>query len=339
MAYADPEVRKLRDRERFARRTAARRAAGLCPTCGKRPPAEGRSVCGGCAEKRNRASRARDARLREAGLPRRDPERARAYERERFRREAADRRAAGTCTRCGRAPAMPERSMCEDCLEKRRAADRALYEAGKAAGMLYGGKSVEGKRKCARAASAKRRKARIAAWTCTRCGRRPPVEGSTTCEPCRVSRRASERGTYAARRAAGRCVRCAGPVHDGGSRCAPCAVVEAGRGDRERRNARSRALYWLRRARSECTACGAPSQGAARCEPCAEKSYHGSAYFKGIPVWDPSFTVVELATGETLGCFDSEAEVAAALVFARLSFDQVEVLSDASPVARYAGWT
>ena len=71
----------------------------------------------------------------------------------------------------------------------------------------------------------------------------------------------------------------------------------------------------------------------------AVRSYERSAHFKGIPVWDPSFTVIELATGETLGSFDSEAEVAAALVFAKLSFDRVEVISDANPVARYAGWS
>ena len=41
MPHKDPDVRGARDRERFARRTAERRAAGLCPKCGRRPPAEG----------------------------------------------------------------------------------------------------------------------------------------------------------------------------------------------------------------------------------------------------------------------------------------------------------
>ena len=44
MAYRDPSVGRTRDRERIARRTAERRAAGLCPRCGKRPPALERTV-------------------------------------------------------------------------------------------------------------------------------------------------------------------------------------------------------------------------------------------------------------------------------------------------------
>jgi len=153
-----------------------------------------------------------------------------------------------------------------------------------------------------------------------------------------MARRESERRTYAARRAAGVCVKCAGPVNGAAARCAPCAVLDGERRDRARRNARSRALYWERRARSECTSCGAPSQGAARCTPCAERSWHGSAWFKGMPAWDPSFTVVALATGETLGTFDSEAEAAAALVFAKLDTSEVEVVSDINPVMRWAAW-
>ena len=68
MPHKDPEVRRARDRERFARRTAERRAAGLCPKCGKRPPEPGRSLCESCAEKARAVGRARDARLRAAGV-------------------------------------------------------------------------------------------------------------------------------------------------------------------------------------------------------------------------------------------------------------------------------
>ena len=39
-------------------------------------------------------------------MPRRDRKRARAYDRERSRREAEERRAAGLCLRCGKAPAV-----------------------------------------------------------------------------------------------------------------------------------------------------------------------------------------------------------------------------------------
>ena len=92
------------------------------------------------------------------------------------------------------------------------------------------------------------------------------------------------------------------------------------------------------RARGLCTTCGAPSQGASRCAPCAEKSYHGSAHFRGIPVWDPSFTVIELETGRELGTFDSEADVALCLAFEKLRRDQVEIVTDAPITARVTAW-
>ena len=252
MAYADPEVRKQRDRERFRRRTEERRAAGLCPRCGARPPASERTVCDGCAAKRNRASRAQDARLRKAGLPRRDPAKAKTYERKRAGRQAAERRAAGICVPCGKAPAAPERTACGECLEKRRAADRARYAAGKAAGKLYGGADPAAKRKSGRARSRRRQKER---------------------------------------KEAGLCIRCGGSVHDGLSRCAPCAAIEEATKCPERKNARSRRFYWKRRAAGLCTACGAPSQGAARCAPCAKRSYEGSAHFRGMPLYTPSYAV------------------------------------------------
>ena len=89
MAYRDPEEGRARDRERLRRRTAERIARGLCPRCGEAPPAPERKVCEPCAGKRNRAERTRDARLRAAGKPRWNPERARAYERDRSRRHAS----------------------------------------------------------------------------------------------------------------------------------------------------------------------------------------------------------------------------------------------------------
>ena len=88
-----------------------------------------------------------------------------------------------------------------------------------------------------------------------------------------------------------------------------------------------------------CTSCGAPSQGASRCAECAERSYHGSAYFKGIPVWDPTWTVMELATGREHGPFSSEADIALCLAFEKLDRDRVEVLCDTSPMASYTAWT
>ena len=338
MPHKNPEVRRERDRERIARRAAERQAAGLCPKCGKRPPEPGRRICAPCAKKARAAGRARDARLRAAGQPRRNRERAQAYERERARRQAADRIARGLCTKCGMHPAEPSRRLCSYCAEKRRASDRARYQAGKAGCALYGGANVESKRRIARIASAKRRQARRASGLCTRCGRRPPVEGGATCAPCRETRQAAERALYASRRAARLCTRCGGPTTDNVSQCAPCAVLEAERGRPERKNARSRERYWERRAASRCTDCNAPSFGASRCPTCAERSYERSDFFRGIPMWDPSYTVIELATGETHGPFDSEAEAVAELAFAGLAFDEVEIVNDAPVTARLTGW-
>ena len=183
MAYADPEVGRAADRERFRMRTAARIAQGLCARSGEVPPVPERSLCGPCADKRNKASRARDARLRAEGKPRRNPEAARAYGRNRWRCETAARHAEGLCIRCGKEPAAPDRASCEPCLEKRRADDRARYAAGKAAGLKYGGADIEAKRRAGRTKSKRRQKKREAGL-CIRCGKRTPVEGGTTCTPC-----------------------------------------------------------------------------------------------------------------------------------------------------------
>ncbi len=339
MAYRDPEVGKAKGRERFRRRVERRKAAGLCPRCGDRPPAPGRSVCETCAEKCNRASRARDARLRAAGKPRRDPEREREYERGRARRETAKRAARGSCTRCGKHPAMPGRKSCEPCLEKGRAADRARYAAGKAAGLPYGGADPEVKRRAGRAKSRRRQKARLQAGLCIRCGQRAPADGGTTCQPCRDKRQAAEKRKYAERREARRCTRCGGPAFDGLTRCAPCGAIEHAGRNPERKNRRSRRLYAQRRARGECTSCGAPAQGASRCAPCAEQSYHGSAHFRGIPVWDPTWTVIELETGREHGPFDDPADIALCLAFEKLDRNRVEVLCDAPVTASLTGWT
>ena len=235
----DIEARRARDLERWHRRAAERTALGLCPRCGKRPPEPERSQCGPCAEKRNRASRTRDARLRAAGIPRRDPDRANAYERERSRRERAAREAAGICTACGAAPAAPDRVRCEPCLEKRRASDRAKYAAGKAAGLPYGGSNIEAKRRSARARSKKRQKERIAAGLCIRCGAHPPAEGGSTCQSCRDRRQAAERQQYQERRAARLCTRCGG---GGDRRSVALYPMRHRRGGQPRSGAQERAL-------------------------------------------------------------------------------------------------
>ena len=56
VAYADSEVGKSRDRERYHRRVAERRVVGLCVKCGRCQPAPGRPICDACAEKARAAS-------------------------------------------------------------------------------------------------------------------------------------------------------------------------------------------------------------------------------------------------------------------------------------------
>ena len=157
--------------------------------------------------------------------------------------------------------------------------------------------------------------------------RQGSAPGAGTIRRTRAGRPARRAATSARRRNGssmrngappGLCTRCGGPVFDGLSRCGPCTVIDERSRSPERKNARSRRLYAERRDRGLCTSCGAPSQGDSRCAPCAEKSYHGSAHFRGIPVWDPSWTVIELETGREHGPFDSEGDVALCLAFEKL---------------------
>ncbi len=77
MCDHDIEARRVRDLERYHRRTAERRAQDLCLKCGKRPPAPHRSQCEPCTEKQ----RVRDL--------------------ARYHRRTAERIARGLCPKCG----------------------------------------------------------------------------------------------------------------------------------------------------------------------------------------------------------------------------------------------
>ena len=147
---------------------------------------------------------------------------------------------------------------------------------------------------------------------------------------------ADERELYAERRAAGLCGRCGGPA-SGASLCDSCAALGVGR-DRKKRNAARRGRYVRLRARGLCTDCGEPAQGTARCEPCARRSYHSSGEHRGLPLYPPRYTVVELATGEDHGTWDSWEEVAMCLAFAKLSRHEVEIITDASPMTTITAW-
>ena len=269
-------------------------------------------------------------------MPYKDPEKARAYERERHRKRTADRRAQGLCIKCGKTSPAPERSQCASCSERGRKTERARYARGKAAGEPYGGKNPESRRRMARERSKRRKRERREAGLCTLCGRQAPVEGSAVCEPCRETRRASERKLYARRRASGLCGRCGGAVYAGASMCASCAALEEGRAPRK--NAASRRRYHDRRARGLCVDCGNHADAGVRCTPCARRSYHSSGEHKGLPVYPPRYTVIELATGEEHGPLDSWEEVAMCLAFAKLSREEVEVIEDAPLMANLTAW-
>ena len=320
MSDSDPlERRRARDRARSRRRAGERaaawpsacHAAGVLPRTAARPAPSARS-----------GSAPRPAPAMRGCAPRGGPGAA-----------ASPARPSGNAA-AGRPPSGSPGASAPDAASIRRrtaaasarpAWPGAARPTGSATGrpghwvLTYGGRDPGRKRAGARAANRKRRATRLAEGRCTRCGHRRPVEDSTVCETCRMERRAAERAIYEARRSAGLCGRCGGPTTDGGSRCAPCAILEAGRGNRDRRNRQARERYSRRRSAGRCVDCNLPSQGAARCSPCAKRSHERSGHFRGMPLYPPRYTVIELATGACHGTYDSMADVALCLAFAKLS--------------------
>ena len=280
-----------------------------------------------------------------------NPDRRRATDRERYHRRTEERRAAGLCVRCGKFPPVASRANCESCAEQNRNRERARNERlkaegrprrdrRKARGELYGGRKADTRRKSARLRSERRRKEWLDAGLCTRCGQNRPAEDGTTCVSCRSRRRGIERKRYHDRRAAGLCVRCGqASTFDGASLCLSCAALEAESGRKERKNAASRRRYGERRQAGVCTDCQAPSHGASRCPECAERSYTRSAHFRGIPDWDPEFTVVDLGTGEEHGPFDSRPDADACAAFLKLPPGGFEVVAANHPLAGSVGWS
>ena len=130
----------------------------------------------------------------------------------RLRRRHAELDARGLCTRCAKSPPEPGLKLCGTCRDKRRAADRARRARARAEGKPYGGRDPDLCRRADRARDRRRRRAWRDAGLCSNCGRNPPEDGRSVCEPCREARRAVDRRRYAARRAAGACVRCSEPA-------------------------------------------------------------------------------------------------------------------------------
>ena len=240
----------------------------------------------------------------------------------------AERVANGCCPRCGLRPPEPGLKVCNACAEKRRAAEKARRDRARAQGKLYRGRDPERCRRADRAGDRRRRRVRQEAGLCTSCGARPAADDRSVCEPCSEARRALDRRRYTARKAAGRCVRCTQPTVGGLSRCGRCLALEKERVSPERESAVSRKRYFGRRARGECVDCKAPTGGAARCQRCAYRSNSRAPERHLVALWPPQITVIELETGDELGTFETEAEAAACIAFARLRTDQVEILSN-----------
>ena len=337
MPYRDPDRRRQYERERARRRTADRLSRGLCPRCGRNPPESDRSQCASCNRKRRAADRARAAKRRAAGVKRvRDPE-ARKAEYRRARERAGERLSRGLCAQCGLNAHEPDRRLCSACGEKRRAAERERCRRARRAGLKYGGKRLDARRRQGRRRSRKRRHARTLAGLCVRCGRNTAVQGGASCEPCLEKRRVLDREQYRYRRGAGCCGRCGVHTFEGAPVCGPCAVIGARR--QPKKNAAARRRYAERRARWICTACGRkPSFGASRCEDCSKLEYERSGHVRGIPDWEPACTVIDAVSGDTLGTWDRWEDAVASLSFAGMSLDDVELLSETSPLHAMTGW-
>ncbi len=255
-------------------------------------------------------------------MPVRDPANKKARDRRHRQRQAA-RVASGVCTRCAKLPPEPGLKVCSGCAKKRRAADRARRAKARAEGKLYGGRDPEQCRRADRAGDKRRRRARQEAGLCTSCGHRQPEEDRSVCEPCREARRALDRRRYAARRTAGRCVRCTQPTVGGLSRCGRCLALEKERVCPQQKSAAGKRRYAARRTQGACVDCGVRTGGAARCERCAYRSNSRAPERHLAALWPPQITVIELQTLQELGTFETEAEAAACITFARLRPDQV----------------
>ena len=164
-----------------------------------------------------------------------------------------------------------------------------------------------------------RRAAERALWASAKAEGKP--YGGSNVEARRKTARAKTKRRYDARMAAGLCARCGKhPVIEGSVSCAVCKAA---------RHARERAQWRVRRA-------VASRRGPLR--SLRRAVVNRSAEHRGIPVWPARYTVIELATGIDQGTFDSDAEVAACLAFAKLGPDDVEIVSNASPMERFTGW-
>ena len=138
----------------------------------------------------------------------------------------------------------------------------------------------------------------------------------------------------AARRARGLCTRCGKvPALPDTDNCEACRDYY-----RVMALARFRRNSAARRAAGLCVRCGErpPGHGTLECGPCKDKQRAIAS--RGMPELPAQYTVIELATGADHGTWDSVAEVAAALAYAKLSLEDVEIVTDHSPTATLIAW-
>ena len=123
-------------------------------------------------------------------------------DRDRARHRTAERIARGLCPRCGKQPPVPGRSLCQNCGEKRRLADRARAADRRRAGIKRVRDPEARKAECQRARQ--RAEDRLARGLCARCGRHAHEPARRLCDACGERQRRRDRDHYAKARAANR---------------------------------------------------------------------------------------------------------------------------------------
>ncbi len=69
------------------------------------------------------------------------------------------------------------------------------------------------------------------------------------------------------------------------------------------------------------------------CRPCLDRQR--SYEYRGMPDLPTRYTVIEIATGIDHGAWETPMEVAGALAYAKLTIDDVEIVTDAAPMAAF----
>ena len=209
----------------------------------------------------------------------------------------------GLCSVCGSRAAVSGRRLCRVCADRMNAIFKQRYVARAAQGL------------------------------CPGCGKTEPAPGRKMCKACGrkgggAKNRECQKRLYWARVADGMCVNCGTAAPEPDRRfCPTCADKNRARDRVKRRRLRALGL---------CVECRKPSFGGYLCAPCRTKMRHYVA--RAMPVWSPSYTVWEIATDKCHGSWDSQEDVSLCLAFAKLSRDEVEIVTDAPAMAGFVGW-